>query len=219
MEILLFAFFFTAALFAFFMFLRLGKYTNRRRIMSYPIPEGWVETIRKTIPYYDELPDSEKERINSIVKVMISEKQFIVENDDFELNNEHKITLLARAAMLSRNSIDPYLEKVSVISIGGVDSEFCWSGDNPYAPIWNNPKAYASIGFENFSSKFRGTIAQWACYYPYHPARFQSALQDIPIDKSLFPLFAEVWFEDESLLKEKFPLIHAYLSEEFLGTI
>ena len=51
MEVLLFATLFIMALFAFFMFLRLGKYTNRRRIMSYPIPEGWVETIDKTFDF------------------------------------------------------------------------------------------------------------------------------------------------------------------------
>ncbi len=216
MEILIFVMLFIMGLFGFFMFFRLGKYTNRRRIMSYPIPEGCVETIRQSIPFYDELPEDEKEQINSIVKVMISEKQFILENDDFKLNNVHKITLFARAAMVSRNSIDPFLEKVSAISVGGVDSMFCWTGEIPYAPVWNNPKAYASIGLENFSSKYRGTVAQWACFFPYHPARFQAALGSMPIDKSLFPLFAEIWFEDKSLLKEKHPEIYAYLKEEFL---
>ena len=73
MEILFFAMLFLMGLFGFFMFLRLGKYTNRRRIMSYPIPEGWVETIKKTIPDYVSFADEEKEKINSIIKVMISE--------------------------------------------------------------------------------------------------------------------------------------------------
>ena len=204
-------------LFGFFMFLRLGKYTNRRRIMSYPIPEGWVETIKKTIPDYVSFSDEEKEKINSIIKVMISEKQFILENPDFELNNEHKIEILARASMLSKNSIDPYLERAKAISVGGVDSQFCWTGESAYAPVWNNPKAYASIGFDNFSSKYRGAMAQWACYYPYHPAKFQAALGNLPMDKSLFPLFTEIWFEDRNLLKEKYPDILAYLNEEFLA--
>jgi Mlc titration factor MtfA (ptsG expression regulator) len=217
MEILLFAMLFLMGLFGFFMFLRLGKYTNRRRIMSYPIPEGWVETIKKTIPEYESSSEEEKEKINSIIKVMISEKQFILENPDFKLTNENKIEILARATMLSKNSIDPYLEKAAAISVGGVDSQFCWTGESAYAPVWNNPKAYASIGFENFSSKYRGVIAQWACYYPYHPAKFQAALGNMPIDKSLFPLFTEVWFEDRELLKEKYPEVLAYLDGEFLA--
>jgi len=217
MEILLFAILFVMAAFAFFMFLRLGKYTNRRRIMSYPIPEGWVESIKRAVPFYKDLSEKEQEAFNSVIKVMISEKSFVLEKKDFEINNDHKITLLSRGAMISWKSIDPYLEKISSISLGGVDSFFCWSGDSFYAPIWNNPKAYATLGFENFSSKYRGTLAQWACYYPYHPAKFQAALGNIPIDKSLFPLFTEIWFENREMLKEKYPNVLAYLDEEFLA--
>lgn len=215
MEIVFFTVIIFTCVLAFIFFIRMGKYTNRRRIINYTIPEGWIEIIQKTLIDYEGMSSDEKQRIHEIVQVIIAEKKFESTNTQFEVKNIHRVTLAAYAARISRFSIDPYLEKSSIITIGNKDSYFNWTDKGPESATWNNPKAYETLGFEKFSSNFNGVYAAWACFYPYHPAKFQHVLEDLTFDKSLFPLFTEVFFSGPELLKEKYPSVYEYLKKEF----
>jgi hypothetical protein len=75
------------------------KARRRNRLRAQPLPEPWLNIVRRNVPYYRCLSRSEQEELQGDIQVFIAEKNF-EGCGGLEMTDEIKVTIAAYACIL-----------------------------------------------------------------------------------------------------------------------
>lgn len=89
---------------------------NRKKLMSTPIPQEWIQIIKENIALYNYLPRQLKEELHGHTQIILKEKHF-EGCGGLELTEEMKIIIAAQAAILLLNKKPTYFPKVDSILV------------------------------------------------------------------------------------------------------
>lgn len=78
----------------------LGITRRRRRLLrAKPLPGGWRAIIQKNVPYYEKLPEADRQELEGHIQVLMAEKSF-EGCGGLEMTEEIQVTIAAQAAIL-----------------------------------------------------------------------------------------------------------------------
>ncbi len=95
---------------------RVRRNTRRRRLMSQPIKDEWLDIIEKNISIYKIIPNDLKPELHGHLQNIIAEKRF-EGCGGLELTDEIVVTIATEAAILLLNRPSTYFPKCDVILI------------------------------------------------------------------------------------------------------
>ena len=72
---------------------------RRKRELSQPFPEQWRAVLEQQVPFYRRLPKPQKEILESLVQLFLSEKDFYG-CDGFEVDERVRLTIAGHACLL-----------------------------------------------------------------------------------------------------------------------
>lgn len=93
------------------------KNRRRRKILSQPFPERWIETISQNVWQYRSLNHSQQVRVRQCAQIMAAEKHW-EGIDRFEITDEVRLTIAATASLLTLGLESPfYFDRVESIIV------------------------------------------------------------------------------------------------------
>ena len=75
------------------------KDRRRQRIIGEPFPESWLPTVRRSVPFYEQLSSDQQRRLRHCIQIFVAEKQFLG-CAGLEITDEIKVTIAAGACTL-----------------------------------------------------------------------------------------------------------------------
>src|SRR5262245_12962492 len=81
------------------MFFSWLKQRRRRKILAQPFPSEWLTILRRNVPYYELLTETEQARLRNDMRVFIAEKYW-EGCGGLKLTDEIKVTVAAQACLL-----------------------------------------------------------------------------------------------------------------------
>ena len=100
----------------FFIGRKLSRSAKRKRLLTMPFPEDWVQIIRNNVPLYNRLPDSLKEQLHGLIHVFLTEKNF-EGCGGLKITDEIKVTIATQACILLLNRKTSYFKKLRAILV------------------------------------------------------------------------------------------------------
>lgn len=89
---------------------------RRKKILATPFPEDWVRHIQNNIQYYRYLNNDEKKRLQNLIQIFISEKNWVGCNN-LKLTDEIRVTIAAYACLLILALPNNYYRNVESIYV------------------------------------------------------------------------------------------------------
>lgn len=87
---------------------------RRQRILAMPFPEAWERHLERNFGHFDHLIKDEKTTLRHVIKVLITEKRWEAAHG-FSIDDTHKVTVAANAALLLLGMQHDYYSNVSSI--------------------------------------------------------------------------------------------------------
>jgi len=75
------------------------KKWRRKRTAQKPFPQDWLTILQKNLPFYNHLPDADKNELQQHILIFLAEKRF-EGCASLEITDEIKVTIAAQACML-----------------------------------------------------------------------------------------------------------------------
>ena len=75
---------------------------RRRRIEQKPFPDHWLAILRRRLPFYDKLPQTQQQRLQNLIKRFLHDHQYIG-CAGLEIDDEIRVTIAAQACLLILN--------------------------------------------------------------------------------------------------------------------
>ena len=75
------------------------KDRRRQRIIGEPFPESWLPTVRRSVPFYEQLSSDQQRRLRHCIQIFVAEKQFLG-CAGLDITDEIKVTIAAGACTL-----------------------------------------------------------------------------------------------------------------------
>jgi len=95
---------------------RAAPAAERKRLLTMPFTEDWVQIIRNNVPLYNRLPDSLKEQLHGLIHVFLTEKNF-EGCGGLKITDEIKVTIATQACILLLNRKTSYFKKLRAILV------------------------------------------------------------------------------------------------------
>ncbi|MEX0617350.1 MAG: M90 family metallopeptidase [Pseudohongiellaceae bacterium] len=73
-----------------------------RRILSRPVPESWLNIVRRRLPYYDRLPAGTQRQLWANIRMFLADKRFVGCAGQ-SVDDEIRVTIAAQACLLLLN--------------------------------------------------------------------------------------------------------------------
>jgi Mlc titration factor MtfA (ptsG expression regulator) len=113
------------------------KRRRRQRLRSAPFPAAWLQIIEKNVPFYNALPDADRQELQGLVQIFLAEKSF-EGCGGLELTDEIKLTIAAQACLLLlHRETDVYPRLITILVY---------------------PSAYVAKGVERIGSHIGGDL-------------------------------------------------------------
>jgi hypothetical protein len=91
------------------------KKKRRERLMKTPLPQDWLATVERNVPYYRILPSQDRIELQGLIQVFLAEKHF-EGCEGLKISDEIRLTIAAQACiLLLRRKTDFYPSLMSIL--------------------------------------------------------------------------------------------------------
>jgi hypothetical protein len=89
---------------------------KRRALLATPLPDDWIDILKRNIPLYSLLPAGLQKQLHGHINIFLHDKQFIG-CGGLEMTDEIRLTIAAQACMLLLNRETGYYPLLSTILV------------------------------------------------------------------------------------------------------
>lgn len=89
---------------------------RRRRLLSQPFPEHWLTILKQRLPFFNNLPEQEQQRLKQLIRLFVADKQFIGCAGQ-QINDDIRITIAAQACLLVLNRPETHYQNLRSILV------------------------------------------------------------------------------------------------------